>query len=254
MNRSQPPFAPQHRMTVACVGIACCVIAETVLRWPATNFHLSYLLIPLLALASLAALPFVPEAGAWLVTTLTCVGLVSPFPMSYSYLLAMTLAAGLIWRENRWAAGLAAGLAVTALLVDRRLLFGLGVTDSVVISFAYCMFAIVIGLVSRWMADHRRLRDQARQRRERERIASSLHDRTTNDLANAIMLINADLERNDLPQSQLDDLRTIRSFIQHAMTGTYQAIDTLDGTVKPTDPTQKWADPDTDRPRRTIGG
>ncbi|KAB8287695.1 2CS histidine protein kinase [Bifidobacterium ramosum] len=227
--RFTPQFTPPRRtLTIACATVACCVVTETILRWPTANFHVSYLLIPLLALASLPVLALAPEAGAWLVTTLICVGLVSPFPMSYSYLLAMAVAMTIIWREHRWAAALAGLLAVTALLVDRRLLFGLGVTDSVVVSFAYCMFAIVIGLVSRWMADSRRTREQARQRRERERIAAALHDRTTNDLANAIMLVNTDLDRDDLSQSQRDDLLTIRSFIQRAMTGTYQAIDTLD--------------------------
>lgn len=69
---------------VCCALIACCVVAETLLRWQSWRV-LSYLLIPCLALVSLVLLPFMPQSGAWLAVTLYCVGLVSPFPMSYSY-------------------------------------------------------------------------------------------------------------------------------------------------------------------------
>jgi len=60
------------------------VVAETLLRRQSGHV-LSYLLIPCLALVSLALLPRMPQSGAWLAVTLYCVGLVSPFPMSYSY-------------------------------------------------------------------------------------------------------------------------------------------------------------------------
>lgn len=69
---------------VCCALIACCVVAETLLRRQSGHV-LSYLLIPCLALVSLALLPCMPQSGAWLAVTLYCVGLVSPFPMSYSY-------------------------------------------------------------------------------------------------------------------------------------------------------------------------
>ena len=69
---------------VCCALIACCVVAETLLRRQSGHV-LSYLLIPCLALVSLALLPCMPRSGAWLAVTLYCVGLVSPFPMSYSY-------------------------------------------------------------------------------------------------------------------------------------------------------------------------
>lgn len=69
---------------VCCALIACCVVAETLLRWQSWHV-LSYLLIPCLALVSLVLLPFMPQSGAWLAVTLYCVGLVSPFPMSYSH-------------------------------------------------------------------------------------------------------------------------------------------------------------------------
>lgn len=69
---------------VCCALIACCVVAETLLRRQSGHV-LSYLLIPCLALVSLALLPRMPQSGAWLAVTLYCVGLVSPFPMSYSY-------------------------------------------------------------------------------------------------------------------------------------------------------------------------
>ena len=66
---------------VCCALIACCVVAETLLRRQSGHV-LSYLLIPCLALVSLALLPCMPQSGAWLAVTLYCVGLVSPFPLS----------------------------------------------------------------------------------------------------------------------------------------------------------------------------
>lgn len=78
-------FSPSRAsLGVCCALIACCVVAETLLRRQSGHV-LSYLLIPCLALVSLALLPCMPQSGAWLAVTLYCVGLVSPFPMSYSY-------------------------------------------------------------------------------------------------------------------------------------------------------------------------
>ena len=178
-----------RRMLLACAAIACCILAEAALRWPAVNFHTSYLLIPLLALGTLPMLAIMPQTGAWLVTTVYCVGLVSPFPMSYSYTLAMVAAVAVIWRDGRAMALLAALLGLSALLVDQKVLFGLGLSDSVVVSFAYCMFAVVIGMISRWQADRARQAERDRREAERDGIARALHDRISNDLDYAIMRI-----------------------------------------------------------------
>lgn len=186
-------------MLLACAAIACCILAEAALRWPAVNFHTSYLLIPLLALGTLPMLAIMPQTGAWLVTTVYCVGLVSPFPMSYSYTLAMVAAVAVIWRDGRAMALLAALLGLSALLVDQKVLFGLGLSDSVVVSFAYCMFAVVIGMVSRWQADRARQAERDRREAERDGIARALHDRISNDLAYAIMRIDHDIERSAAP-------------------------------------------------------
>lgn len=183
-------------LALCCALIACCVVAETLLRWQSGHV-LSYLLIPCSALVSLALLPLMPESGAWLAVTLYCVGLVSPFPMSYSYSLAMALAVIIIWRDGRVMAALAAVLGVSALLIDQKVLFGLGPSDSVVVSFAYCMFAVVIGVVSRWQADRARQTEQRRRQTERDAIARALHDRISNDLAYAIMRIDRDIERSE---------------------------------------------------------
>lgn len=188
-----------RRMLLACAAIACCILAEAALRWPAVNFHTSYLLIPLLALGTLPMLAIMPQTGAWLVTTVYCVGLVSPFPMSYSYTLAMVAAVAVIWRDGRAMALLAALLGLSALLVDQKVLFGLGLSDSVVVSFAYCMFAVVIGMVSRWQADRARQAERDRREAERDGIARALHDRISNDLAYAIMRIDRDIERSAAP-------------------------------------------------------
>lgn len=219
---------------VLCAAIAGCIIVETVLRWPdPALFHLSYVLIPLCALVSLVVLAVTPNVGAWLTVTLVCVGLISPFPMSYSYMLTMAIVVVIIWQDNRIAAAIAILSTVVAMLVDRKVLFGLGISDDVVISFAYCLIAILLGMAALWTADRRQLRERERQRYERQTAAASLHDRTTNDLANAIMLIDDDLERGDhtLPDWQIADLHTLRRFIQQAMTGTYQVIDTLDNAA-----------------------
>lgn len=215
------------RRTAACMAIACCVIVETALRWPSA-FHLSYLLIPLAALAFLACLALRPAQGAWLVMMVVCVGLVSPFPMSYSFLIALVPAATTIWRDGRWPAALAVMLAITALLVDRKALFGLGVSDSVVVAFAYFLCAVALIIAAHGHAERVRLREREKRRRERERIAASLHDRATNDMVNAIMRINADLDDTGFDERQSAELRGIRDMIRHAMTATYQAIDTLD--------------------------
>ncbi|WP_236023829.1 hypothetical protein [Bifidobacterium miconis] len=240
-------------LAVGCAATAACVIAETVLRWPDGHL-LSYLLIPTLALASLVVLPFAPQSGAWLVVTLYCVGLVSPFPMSYSYSLAMPMVVAVIWTDSRLAACLSAVLGVTALMVDRKLLFGLGLSDSVVVSFAYCVFALTIGVASRWSADRARLAEQVRRQTERERIAMVLHDRISNDLAYAIMRIDRDLASLDdteddgrddarssrgnrdeygthddaTPFDATAELRELRTIIDHALHGTHQVITTLD--------------------------
>ncbi|MBT1173002.1 hypothetical protein JS528_06455 [Bifidobacterium sp. MA2] len=219
----------RNRLPVVCAAIAVCVVVEAVLRWP-TVFHLSYLLMPLVASAALAALAVRPGSGAWLVAMVACVGLVSPFPMSYSFLVAMVPAVMIIWRDGRWAAVLAAGLAVTALLVDRRVLFGFGVSDSAVVAFAYLLCAILLAVVSRRQSERLHARERARRRREREHIAATLHDRATNDLANAVMRINTDLDSDEFgfDERQSAELRGIRDMIRHAMAATYQAIDTLD--------------------------
>ncbi|WP_240544372.1 hypothetical protein [Bifidobacterium sp. SO4] len=182
----------RKRLAICCTLIACCVVAETLLRWQSGHV-LSYLLIPCSALVSLVLLPLMPESGAWLAVTLYCVGLVSPFPMSYSYSLAMVLAVTIIWRDGRAMAVLAAVLGISALLIDQKVLFGLGPSDSVVVSFAYCMFAVVIGVVSRWQADRARQSEQKRRQTERDAIARALHDRISNDLAYAIMRIDRDI-------------------------------------------------------------
>lgn len=217
------------RTPIVCAAIAVCVVVETVLRWPAV-LHLSYLLMPSVALAALAVMAVRPDSGAWLVAMTACVGLVSPFPMSYSFLAAMIPAVMIIRADGRWAAVLAAALAVTALLVDRRVLFGLGVSDSAVVAFAYLMCAILLAVVSRWQSDRLRVRERVRRRREREHVAATLHDRATNDLANAVMRINADLDSGEFgfDERQTAELCGIRDMIRHAMTATYQAIDTLD--------------------------
>ncbi|MBW3080607.1 hypothetical protein [Bifidobacterium saguinibicoloris] len=221
----------RNRLLVVCVVIAVCVVVEAALRWPAV-FHMSYLLMPLVAIASLAVLAARPRTGAWLVAMVTCVGLVSPFPMSYSFLIAMVPAVMIIWRDGRWAAVLVSALAATALLVDRRVLFGFGVSDSAVIAFAYLMCAMLIAVLSRWQSDRLHARERARRRCERERVAATLHDRATNDLANAVMRINADLDSEGFgfDERQSAELRGIRDMIRHAMTATYQAIDTLDAS------------------------
>ncbi|KFI52311.1 Signal transduction histidine kinase-like protein [Bifidobacterium biavatii DSM 23969] len=240
-------------LAVGCAVTAACVIAETVLRWPAGHL-LSYLLIPGLALASLVVLPLAPQSGAWLTVTLYCVGLVSPFPMSYSYSLAMLMAVAVIWTDSRLAASLSAALGVTALMVDRKLLFGLGLSDSVVVSFAYCVFALTIGVASRWSADRARLTEQVRRQTERECIAMVLHDRISNDLAYAIMRIDRDLTSIDDAGHRTSDgderdagstcgahanatsfdvaseLRELRTIVDHALHGTHQVITTLDDT------------------------
>ncbi|RSX53167.1 Signal transduction histidine kinase-like protein [Bifidobacterium goeldii] len=219
----------RRRRAAYCAAVAVCVIIEMILRWPAPSmFHLSYFLIPIAALLALLVLVVAPDAGAWLIAILVCMGLVSPFPMSYSYLLIVPVMLMIIWRQNRIAAGITAALAILAILVDRKLLFGLGVSDAVIISFAYCMIAVTLGVTSLWTVDRQRLRERSRQQHDRQCAAAALHDRTTNDLADAIMLIDHDLERTDLPAEQIADLHRLRRFIQHAMTGTYQVIDTLD--------------------------
>ncbi|MBT1180429.1 hypothetical protein JS531_00220 [Bifidobacterium sp. CP2] len=217
-------------LSAVCAVIAVCVAVEAVLRWPAV-FHLSYLLMPLVAVVSLAVLAVRPRAGAWLVAMAVCVGLVSPFPMSYSFLVAMVPSVAIIWRDGRWAAALVSVLAATALLVDRKILFGFGVSDSAVVAFAYLLCATLLAVVSRWQSDRLRTRERARRRREREHVAATLHDRATNDLANAVMRINADLESDGFgfDERQSAELRGIRDMIRHAMAATYQAIDALDG-------------------------
>lgn len=239
----------RRSMIYACGSVACCIIVETLMRWP-SNHLLSYLLIPVLALASLIVLLFVSQSGAWLVVTLYCVGLVSPFPMSYSYSLAMLIAVTLIWTDSRLASGLAATLSVIALMIDRKLLFGLGLSDSVVISFAYCVFALTIGVASRWHVDRARLAEQVRRQTEREHIARVLHDRISNDLAYAIMRIDRNLtsvEHNDEQDNHVEcgahvnttsfdttaELHELRAIIDHALCSTHQVITTLDGMTAP---------------------
>ncbi|RSX54491.1 hypothetical protein [Bifidobacterium samirii] len=242
-------------MAAVCAAAAVAVLIETVLRWPDGHLR-SYLLIPLLALASLATLPIVPQSGAWLIVTLYCVGLVSPFPMSYSYTLALLVALAVIAKDSRAAACIAGVLSATALMVDRRLLFGWGLSDSVVVSFAYCMFAIVIGMASRWRADRARMADRLHRQRERESIALTLHDVISNDLAYAIMRID-DTLRPDARAADAADgiagggrpagpdgcgmtshggdhagtLRELRSVLDHALHGTHAVIATLDGRM-----------------------
>ncbi|WP_236029155.1 hypothetical protein [Bifidobacterium miconisargentati] len=257
----------RKRLALCCVLIACCVVAETLLRWQSGHV-LSYLLIPCSALVSLALLPLMPESGAWLAVTLYCVGLVSPFPMSYSYSLAMVLAVAIIWRDGRAMAALAAVLGVSALLIDQKVLFGLGPSDSVVVSFAYCMFAVVIGVVSRWQADRARQAEQKRRQTERDAIARALHDRISNDLAYAIMRVDRDIERSEMAHDDSiphasdtgrescragmsgpsarghrtdaaaseeryapmdpNELRDLRRIIETALADTHQVIDALD--------------------------
>ena len=228
-DRPRTPALNRRQLYVCCALIACCVVAETLLRWQSGHV-LSYLLIPCLALVSLVLLPLMPQSGAWLAVTLYCVGLVSPFPMSYSYSLAMALAAVIIWRDGRATAVLAALLGMSALLVDRKVLFGLGPSDSVVVSFAYCMFAVVIGMVSRWQADRARRIERERRQAERDDIARTLHDRISNDLAYAIMRIDRDLEQPTAHalHTPAGEFRELRGIIEQALADTHQVIDALD--------------------------
>lgn len=123
---------------------------------------------------------------------------------------------------------LAALLGISALLIDRKLLFGLGLSDSVVISFAYCMFAVVIGVVSRWQADRAREAEQARRQSERDAIARTLHDRISNDLAYAIMRIDHD---------GMTKPHELRSILTQALADTHRVIDALDNASDDSDAT-----------------
>ncbi|PWG66059.1 hypothetical protein DF196_05240 [Bifidobacterium callitrichidarum] len=123
----------------------------------------------------------------------------------------------IIWRDGRAMATLAAVLGVSALLIDQKVLFGLGPSDSVVVSFAYCMFAVVIGVVSRWQADRARQNEQKRRQAERDAIARALHDRISNDLAYAIMRIDRDIEqsksvyRDSMPNADVAERESLRT-------------------------------------------
>ena len=274
--RNGPDFT-RMPMAVGCAASAGAILIETVLRWPDGHLR-SYLLIPLLALASLAALPFIPQSGAWLIVTLYCVGLVSPFPMSYSYTLALLIAVAVIARDSRSAACIAGVLSATALMVDRRLLFGWGLSDSVVVSFAYCMFAVVIGMASRWRADRAQMADRLHSQRERESIALTLHDVISNDLAYAIMRIDDTLRLDARAAGDTDGivtdhrsarparcdttahdgdhagtLRELRSVLDHALHGTHAVIAALDGRMTDAaSPLETTVATDSERGHRSV--
>ena len=210
----------------------CGIIAETILRWPHPpqgTFHISYLLMPLLALFSVLSMMIFPAIGVWIVITVYCVGLVSPFPMTYSLTLGMIESIVVIWKsspEGRAPAILAAIMGITALLIDAKFLFGLGLADSVVISFAYCVFSLLIVIISRVMTQRSIVSERLERYQQRQRIAALLHDNIANDLAYTIMLTNRMLSDTDHMNAQ--ELTQLRSALIHSLDETHSVIRTLD--------------------------
>ena len=217
---------------IVAIATLCGIIAETILRWPHPpqgTFHISYLLMPLMALFAVLSMMIFPAIGVWIVITVYCVGLVSPFPMTYSLTLGMIESIVVIWKsspEGKAPAILAAIMGITALLVDAKFLFGLGLADSVVISFAYCVFSLLIVIISRVMTQRSIVSERLERYQQQQQIASLLHDNIANDLAYTIMLTNRMI--SDTDHMNVQELTQLRSALVHSLDETHSVIRTLD--------------------------